>query len=84
MNTETIRLPGGWGWPTGYAIGGPVTLPDLPLLPLLKGPERAAVLAAELSKLPTLHLVRQCDIEKKYAVPKATANAVLDRARRCA
>lgn len=74
--------PGGWGWPPGYVIGGTVTLPDLPLLQVLRGSERAAVLAAELSKLPALHLVRQCDIEKKYAVPKATANAVLDRARR--
>ena len=79
MRGEAISLPGGWGWPTGHAIGGAVTLPDLP--PHLPQ-DRNAVVAAELSKLPALHLVRQCDVEKKYSLPKATASAVLDRARR--
>jgi hypothetical protein len=81
-----VQLPGGWGWPSGYMVGGAdpaAALPELPMLRLLPTHQRNAAVVAALSQLPApvMAQLRQRDVVSKYGLPKATANDVLARAR---
>jgi hypothetical protein len=75
MDRETIPAPGGWGWPTGCDIAGPI-LPDLPDLQpgrTITEQLRAAIRSVP-ELIPTLTAKQLVD---RYGVSRGTANDAL-------
>lgn len=86
MAAEFIPAPPGWGWRPGARLNPPSLhdLPELPLIRVLRAPDRLRVLEQALGAQRDVALQLSPDLmARHYGVARASMRSLLDRLRCC-